>query len=379
MQLPEGSRIAGKVAKLNRCIYGLKQSPREWYSRLVTFLTPYGFACSTFDPCVLVHDTGDFFIAIYVDDLTLFGPSDSLMDKLVSVLKSEFKVNDLGPVHWLLGIQIEMTPQGITLSQPTFIDKVLKRFRMENCTPVSLPIEDATTITKDSGTALRSATSYQQIVGSLMYLVTATRPDLAFTITFLSQFNSMPTTTHLKAAQRTLKYLKGTRDFKLVYHWDQPLALTGYCDASYGNCLDTRRSFTGFLFQLGTSTICWKSRKQKSVARSTLEAEYMALSLANRQHKWLTEALAELLPTPPPAALFCDNMAAIDTAHNPKINDRTKHIDIAYHSTREMIENGSLVLMHVPGEYNLSDICTKGLPRPRLEQLCDSIQGIVTN
>ena len=113
MQLPEGSRIAGKVAKLNRCIYGLKQSPREWYSRLVTFLTPYGFACSTFDPCVLVHDSGDFFIAIYVDDLTLFGPSDSLMDKLVAVLKSEFKVNDLGPVHWLLGIQIEMTPSGI--------------------------------------------------------------------------------------------------------------------------------------------------------------------------------------------------------------------------------------------------------------------------
>ena len=212
-----------------------------------------------------------------------------------------------------------------------------------------------------------------------MYLVTATRPDLAFTITFLSQFNSAPTTTHLKAAHRTLKYLKGTRDFKLVYHWDQPLALTGYCDASYGNCLDTRRSFTGYLFQLGTSTICWKSRKQKSVARSTLEAEYMALSLANRQHKWLTEALAELLPDSPPAALFCDNMAAIDTAHNPKINDRTKHIDIAYHSTREMIEDGSLLLMHVPGEFNLADICTKGLPRPRLEQLCDSIQGNVTN
>ena len=104
MELPEGSRTPGKVAKLNRCIYGLKQSPREWYYRLVLFLQPYGFAISSFDPCVLVHNLGNFFISIYVDDITLFGPQNTFMDQTVSLLKTEFKVKDMGALQWLLGI-----------------------------------------------------------------------------------------------------------------------------------------------------------------------------------------------------------------------------------------------------------------------------------
>src|SRR5690242_15912449 len=99
MELPESSRLPGKVAKLNRCIYGLKQSPREWYQRLVLFLQPYRFAISTFDPCVLVHNSGDFFIAIYVDDITLFEPSNEFMEQTVSLLKTEFKVKDMGSLN----------------------------------------------------------------------------------------------------------------------------------------------------------------------------------------------------------------------------------------------------------------------------------------
>src|SRR5690606_19819863 len=137
---------------------------------------------------------------------------------------------------------------------------------------------------------------------------------------------------------------------------------------------DTRRSYSGYIFRLGDCTISWRAHKQKSVSHSTLDAEYMGLAAANRHYRWLTDALASLLQrSDTPAALFNDNMAAIDFAHNQKINDRTKHIDIAYHSTRELVESGRLVLMHVPGEDNLADICTKGLSRPRLEQLCNSI------
>src|SRR5690606_8200422 len=374
MQLPEGSRVAGKVAKLKRCIYGLKQAPREWFGRLVTFLRPYGFVSSTFDPCVLAHESGKLFLAIYVDDITVFGDSGPLLDQVIELLKTEFKVNDLGFVNWLLGIQIDLNNEGITLSQSAFIDKVLQRFNMDDCNPVSTPIEPNATLTRDSGTPLQTATRYQQIVGSIMYLVTATRPDLAFTITFLSQFASAPTDLHLKAAQRVLRYLKGTRDWKLLYPWNTHLALTGFSDASHGNCYDTRRSYSGYIFRLGDCTISWRAHKQKSVAHSTLDAEYMGLAAANRHDRWLTDALASLLQrSDTPAALFNDNMAAIDFAHNQKINDRTKHIDIAYHSTRELVESGRLVLMHVPGEDNLADICTKGLPRPRLEQLCNSI------
>src|SRR5690606_19148660 len=216
-------------------------------------------------------------------------------------------------------------------------------------------------------------TLYQQIIGSLMYLVTATRPDLAYTITHLSQFNSDPSQTHYVAAKRVLKYLKGTRDFRLVYPFGQPLRLSGYSDASYGNCFDTRRSFSGYLFQLGHSTISWRSRKQKSVSTSTCEAEYMALSLTCRHFVWLKNAIKELLKLDIPSVLFCDNSAAIDIAHNPKVNDRSKHIDIAYHYTRERVQEGEVALLPIPSADNLADICTKGLLRLTHNHLCIQI------
>jgi hypothetical protein len=179
------------------------------------------------------------------------------------------------------------------------------------------------------------ATAYQQIIVSLMYLVTGTRPDLAYTITHLSQFNSSPSITHLTAAKRVLRYLQGMKDRHLFYPWNNQLKMTAYTDASYGNCLDTRRSFSGYIFQLGHATISWRSRKQRSVATSTYEAEYMALATTTKHHLWLKRGIQELLKQDIPPALFCDSNAAIDVAYNPKLNDRSTHIDVAYHFTRE--------------------------------------------
>lgn len=376
MQLPEGSRQTGMVAKLKRCLYGLKQSSREWYLRLVNFLSPYGFVCSAFDPCVLVHDSGTLFIAIYVDDITLFGKSSDLLDKTVTILQTEFKVTDMGLLHWLLGIRIEINDEGISLSQSAFIDKILARFGMESCNPVSTPMDHNIRLLRSTDDDERvSSTSYQQIVGSINYLATATRPDLSYSITHLSQFNSDPSTLHMSALKRLLRYLHGTREQRLLYPWRSSLKLTGFCDASYGNILDSRRSFSGYLFQLGDSTVCWRARKQNSVAASTTEAEYMALLLATKQFIWLDRGLKEFLKEQIPSAVFTDNMSAIDIAHNPKLNDRTKHIDIAYHFTREQVEEGNLLLMHVASKDNLADICTKALPRPIHVQLCTKIFG----
>lgn len=376
MELPEGSRVDGHVAKLNRCIYGLKQSPREWFFRLVEFLAPYGFASSTFDPCVLIHNSGDLFIAVYVDDLSLFGKPGQLLNQTVDLLKTEFKVNDMGDLHWLLGLQIEYSEAGISLSQTAYIDKTLTKFAMQDCNPVSTPLDQNTNLSKSTeGETRANATLYQSIIGSLMYLVTGTRPDLVFTVTFLSQFNSDPSTSHLNAAKRVLRYIKGTREKKLLYAYGSPLALAGFADASYANCLDTRRSFSGYIFQLGSSTIAWRARKQRSVATSTCEAEYMAMALATKQHVWLHRALTTLLKTDVPAILSSDSKAALDLAHNAKLNDASKHIDVAYHFVRERVEDGSLILLHVTSQENLADICTKGLPRPTHEHLCISIYG----
>jgi len=170
-----------------------------------------------------------------------------------------------------------------------------------------------------------------------MYLVTGTRPDLVYTITHLSQFNSSPSTKHLTAAKRVLRYLQGMKDRHVFYQWNNQLKMTAYMDACYGNCLDTRRSFSGYILQLGNATISRRCRKQRSVATSTCEAEYMALAMMTKHHLWLKRGTQELLKKDIPTALFCDSNAAIDVAYNPKLNDRSKHIDIAYHFTREQI------------------------------------------
>lgn len=285
----------------------------------------------------------------------------------------------MGMLHWLLGIQIEYTNSDISLSQSAYIDKILHRFSMQDCNPVSSPIDpNHRLMAAEEGESRANVTNYQQIIGSIMYLVSGTRPDLAYTITHLSQFNSDPTQLHLNAAKRILRYLKGTKNLKLHYKFDSPLVLNGFCDASYGNCLDTRRSFSGYVFQLGDSTISWRSRTQRTVAHSTCEAEYMALALATKQYIWILRGIHRFLGDEVPAAISTDNTAAIELANNPKLNDASKHIDIAYHFTRERIEDGLLTLLHVSSAKNLADICTKGLPRPRHSDLCTSIFGTGT-
>jgi hypothetical protein len=285
MNLPEGSWLDGMVAKLKRGIDRLKQSPREWYYRFIEYLGPFGFAVTAWDPCVLVHESGDLFLAIYVDKITLSRATGELKEQTINMLKTEFKVNDMGELNWLLGIQITLTEDGIALSQRTFIDKILNCFSMEDCKPVSTAI--------DSNHRLKSievneqstdSTAYQQIIGSLMYLVTGTRPDLAYTITHLSQFNSSPLIMHLTAAKRVLRYLQGTNDRHLFYPWNIQLKMTAYSDASYGNCLDTRRSFSGYIFQLDNATISWRCWKQRSIATSACEVEYMALAMTTKHH-----------------------------------------------------------------------------------------------
>jgi len=247
---------------------------------------------------------------------------------------------------------------------------------MQDCKPVSTPIDSNHQLKAVEDDDERTdATAYQQIIGSLMYSVTGTRPDLSYTITLLSQFNSSPSTKHLTAAKRVLRYLQGTKHRHLFYPWNNQLKMTAYTDASYGNCLDTRRSFCGYIFQLGNATISWRCRKQRSIATSTCEAEYMALAMTTKHHLWLKRGTQELLKEDIPTALFCDSNAAIDVAYNPKLNDRSKHIDIAYHFTREQIEQGNVSVMYVPSEENLADICTKGMTRYVNDHLCSKIFG----
>ena len=206
-----------------------------------------------------------------------------------------------------------------------------------------------------------------------MYAVTGTRPDLAHTISLLSQFNSCPNEAHLTAAKHVLHYLNRTRNWTLFYPANGQLYLEGFADADYATCLDTRRSFSGYILRLGRATISWRSWKQDIVTTSTNESEYIALSLACLQILWIQKAFANF-QMPIPCALRCDNTGTISITENDQVNDRTKHIDTHYHKVREEYRKGTFELIYVPTDQNLADICTKTLPRPTHDKLAKLIR-----
>src|SRR5258705_4127210 len=319
------------------------------------------------------NDTNNvLFIAVYIDDLLIFGPKGLVMDNLKDLLKSEFKVTNLGDLHWLLGIRIEYRDHDIALSQSAYIDTILKCFGLYDCNPVTYSLDknhqiDKATTNADNTDSEVNIKLYQQMVGSLMYTVIGTRPDITFTVTRLSQFLTKPTKNHFGAIKHVFRYLKGTRNIKLSFPYSQQqnaLILEGFTDSDFAGCPDTRRSTSGYIFKLANCAISWRSRKQKSVATSTPEAEYMALAFAVKHYLWLLRRLQEFGYCDITHSLSTDNTGADDLAHNPRIGDKSKHIQVAFHFTRELVENGTIVVLRTTSKENLADICTKTIVGP---------------
>jgi hypothetical protein len=259
-------------------------------------------------------------------------------------------------------MEVNQTERAITLSQEQFINKILEQFSLSDCRPVLTPLDPKYQLTKADSTSdpILNPTLYQQMIVLLMYLVTCTHPDLAFSVSFLSQFSVHPVQRHYTALKRVFRYLQGTHQLKLVYPRNGKLELTGYSDASYANCLDTRRSYSGYTFFLGDSAISWISKKQQPVSTSTTEAEYMALSLAARQAIWYKHSF-EQFKIKIPIRLLCDNQSAIQLAQNPVLHQRSKHIDIHYHFIREQLQCNEMTLEYISTNENIADIMTKGL------------------
>src|SRR5215216_4798623 len=176
-----------------------------------------------------------------------------------------------------------------------------------------------------------------------MYLTTGTRPDLAHTISFLSQYSSCPNESHLNALKHILRYLNGTKHLSLFYPANNSTAINTYVDADFAACLDTRQSFSGYVVLINESCVSWRSKKQASVATSTTEAEYMAMSLATRQIQWFRTGLLDFR-IQAPIAMHADNTGAIFLSTNHQLNERTKHIDVHFYQIREEIDKGTFTL-----------------------------------
>ena len=384
VQQPEGYVVksrSGKplVLKLKKSLYGLKQSGRNWNSKLHTYLTKQGFVQSLADPCVYtIHSGVHAIIIVWVDDIIIAASNKSFMKEIKTNLSLAFQMKDFGTLSWFLGIEFIHEDNTVYMTQKQYINKMLDKFGMTDCKPKHTP-SDANLIKFCSEIAVPADERlYREIVGSLIYVMTATRPDLCYIVTKLSQYMSQPTQNHMISAKHALRYLKATCDHKLVYRKSaDSLRLVGNCDADWGNSED-RKSTTGYGFMLQhKSLISWKSRKQPTIALSTCEAEYMAMCAATQEGLFLKALIKDMMGTDEFSdfTIHCDNQGAIALGKNPVQHQRSKHIDIKYHFIRNEIQKGIVNLLYVPTDQNWADMFTKPITRPKLQIFQPIIMG----
>ncbi|RKK66392.1 Retrovirus-related Pol polyprotein from transposon TNT 1-94 [Fusarium oxysporum] len=373
VEQPEGfDDGSGRVCKLLRALYGLKQAPRVWYETLSTFLATLGFKPLLSDMGVFVK--GHTFIAVYVDDLLIAGPSKDEIVAVKQALCNKFKMTDLGPCKYYLGMSVrrDRTTRSIFLSQTTYLEKVLRDFGMDQCAPNATPVSTSKFGEPDSGYKATGELKewYAKAIGSLMYLMLGTRPDIAFAVSLCSRHLGNPTNEHQTAVKRIFRYLKGSQNLELVYQGElQPLF--GYTDSDWAGDLETRRSTSGYVFNLGTGAISWSSKRQRTVALSSCEAEYMGQTAAAKEAVWLRGLFQELLkeyrevPELKSTVIFGDNQGAIAMSKNPQFHTRTKHIDIQHHYCREKVNDGTVEFQYIPTGKQVADGLTKALPKDR--------------
>jgi len=373
MELPPGYNDSHtKVAKLKRPIYGLKQSGRNWNSAIDKFLTDNRFQRLKSNNCIYTYDN-DLILTIYVDDILLFSKDISKLEQVKKLLMSKYEVRDLGIVSYLLGISISFTEQTMKLSQEKYIQKLINEYGMNECKSAKTPIEPGLKLSKCDSYSNESEIEemknvpYRQLVGSLMYIALATRPDIMYAVSKLAQFVSKPSRIHWMQAKRVLRYLYTTKNKTLTYSRGND-EIEIFTDADWAADIDDRHSYSGMVVFIGRNAVIWKSNKQKSISTSTMEAEYVALENAVKEAIWINMMYKELIQSfninipCEPYIIRCDNKSAIDFTINRIERSKSKHIDIAYHITREKYEEGLIKLKYVSSSDNVADIFTKALP-----------------
>ncbi|CAI5999091.1 unnamed protein product [Closterium sp. NIES-65] len=353
-----GSFPPGTQWSLRRPVYGLRQAPREWHDTLRTTLAALGFAPSTADPSLFLRtDTSlpPFYILVYVDDL-VFATADTA------------------------GLAYVKARRTITLTQSHMVQQVLQRFGFTYSSPQATPLPTRHSLSAlPSDESVESSGPYAELVGCLMYLMTCTRPDLAYPLSILARYVApgRHRPEHMAAAKRVLRYLCSTSGMGLVLGGRSPVVLTGHADASWADDQATQRSSQGYTFSLGSGSVSWRATRSSSVLGSSCEAEIYAGAMAAEELRWLTYLLTDLGEQPrSPPVLYVDNKAMLALCREQRLEHRTKHIALRYFLARELQQRGQLRLAYVASEANTADVFTKALA-PCDHQRCCTQLGLV--
>ncbi|GKD02613.1 putative RNA-directed DNA polymerase [Tanacetum coccineum] len=355
MSFPEGyfNKDDKRVCKLNKSLYGLKQALRKWNENLTAALKENGFKQSKSDYSLFVKSKWELFIAllVYVNDIILTGNNISEINKFKEFLKTKFLIKDLRKLKFFLGIEVMDT---------VLLFFVIEKKKKRTVEKPDLPLTDLT--------------SYQKLIEKLINL-TLTRPDISYTVHSLSQFMHKPLQSHVKLAMRVLRYLKGSPSKGIRFSRGTDLSLKAYVDLDWAKCPSTRKSVTGYMLFFGNSLVSWKSKKQKTLATSSAEAEYRAMASVTCEIVWVLKILKDLeIHNTLLVKKFCANKAAIKIAANPIFYERTKHLEIDMHLVRDKITAGVIESIWIDSQHQLANILTKGLFASQHNLLCSEIK-----
>jgi hypothetical protein len=395
MEMPEGYRDSKRdlVCRLKKSLYGLKQAPRNWYLLVSKFITEQIlFKACISDPCLYWRRsrTGRLMLLyLFVDDFqgSFHRDDRAEWDEIKAALAKRFNAKDLGESKWILGMEIrrDRVKKTIFLGQELYITKGLEKYGFSECRTAPTPeaVGAAHQDPTEEQSQLADRQRFMEITGTLMYAAISTRPDIAHAVNYLAAHMLTPTQMHMAAAERVLRYLAGTKHIGLIFGSRNDFVIgdsrgkakldvnvCAYADADWANNRGDRRSVTGWVSKINGDPISWASKKQRTVALSTCEAELYAEAAAIQEVLWLRGILKELgLYTSLGSTIYGDNQAAIAVSKNGVKGERTKHVDVKYHFITETVESGVVQLQWIPTLQQQADIFTKALAVPGFEHL----------
>ena len=377
MVQPEGfvANDSGKlVCRLKKSIYGLKQASRQWYLKFHSVVASYGFVENKVYQCIYCKVSGRkfIFLILYVDDILLASSDLGLLHETKQMLSNNFDMKDLGEASFVLGIEIHRNRSCrlLGLSQRAYVDRVLERFNMQLCKPGIAPVckGDKLSLSQcphsDIEKAQMKNVPYASALGSIMYAQVCTRPDIAFATGLLGRYQSNPGHDHWVAAKKVMRYLKRTKDYMLIYKHVQDLQLVGYSDSDFAGYQDEKKSTIGYIFKLAGGAVSWKSEKQKLIASSTMQAEFVACFSATTQAIWLRNLIKELTVfdfVDRLIQLYCDSNSVVLFINNNRGLKGYKHMEVKYLTIKEKVQNGDVAVEHISTDDMIADPLTKCL------------------
>lgn len=379
MKQPLGFEVKNKskkVYKLKKSLYGLKQSARCWNEKLHSTLLKLGFRRGQADPCIYNKQEGELFIFIllYVDDMLVACQDINMTRKTIDQISKVFKITNLGPISTYLGVQVERDEQGVYyIHQEKYIDHVLTEYNLKDSKTSKIPMDPG--YFKELSTTedfLQNNDEYRRIIGSLLYLVVNSRPDIAVSVSILSRKVSKPTSRDLIELRRVLKYLKGSKDLKLKLGGFAGFNLEGFADSDWAGDLEDRKSTSGYIFKFGGGIVSWGCKKQQNITLSSTEAEYVALSEGCQELEYLRLIFQDFKISIDNILMKEDNQSCLKLLDD-KINNRTRHIDVKYHYVKEMKKDGKVKFIYCQSNEMLADMMTKPLTSNKLEYFKNEI------